>query len=336
MINKQDGLEGKNPLLKNIKLEDPVYALAASPNFASDGLCFSVRSSGLYRSENGGMAWQPAFEKLDMETKPVATSVVFSPDFVSDQMIFAGSKGGILRSIDGGRNWSIVALPSPPPLVSSLVASPNYTHDGILLAGTFEDGVFCSTDRGNNWVAWNFGLLDLNVLALEISPDFGKDETLFVGVDSGVFRSTNGGRAWREVAFETSLAPVLNLAISPNYMEDGILLVGTEAEGLWLSDDLGSTWKRIGEKWISGTVNAILISSKMSTTPELLVLDNNNLLFSPDLGTNWRPWKTDLDIGSEIISVIAPEGLERMGPLLIGLIDGSVLRLYCSHDKKSS
>jgi len=336
VINKQEGLDREDRLLKNVQIKDPVYALATSPNFAKDGLCFAARSSGLYRSEDGGISWYSAFDGLDMETMPVATCVVFSPDFDSDQMVFVGAKGGILRSIDGGESWNVAALPSPPPLVTTIIASPNYARDGILLVGTFEDGVFCSTDRGNNWVAWNFGLLDLNVLALEISPDFGSDETLYVGVDSGVFRSTNGGRAWREVAFETSLAPVLSLAISPNYLRDGTLLAGTEAKGLWLSDDRGSTWKLMGEKWISGTVNAILISSKISTTPELLVLDNNNLQFSPDLGTNWRPWKNDLDIGGEIISVLAPEGLERMGPLLVGLIDGSVLRVYGSHDKKPS
>ena len=55
-----------------------------------------------------------------------------------------------------------------------------------------------STGGGLGWTAWNFGLLDLNVLCLAVSPDDAQDET---SPDrSGIFRSTNGGRAWREVA----------------------------------------------------------------------------------------------------------------------------------------
>ena len=38
--------------------QDLVYALAASPNFDQDGVCFAARRSGLYRSEDGGRTWQ--------------------------------------------------------------------------------------------------------------------------------------------------------------------------------------------------------------------------------------------------------------------------------------
>jgi photosystem II stability/assembly factor-like uncharacterized protein len=327
MMNEQSELSQEDHLLEHTAGEDPVYALAASPNFAEDGLCFAVRSSGLYRSGDGGDTWHAAFEELDMEVTPTATSVVFSPDFVNDHMLFVGSMGGILRSIDAGRNWDIIALPSPPPLVSSMAISPNYIHDGTLFAGTFEDGIFCSADRGNHWVAWNFGLFDRNILASGISPSFEVDKTLYVGVESGVFRSANGGRAWREVGFDTDLAPVLSLAISPNYDEDGTLLVGTEANGLWISDDCGDVWKRIGEKQISGSVNEILISTKGTSIPELLVHDDDHLLFSPDLGSTWRPLESAAKILGEVTCVLVPEGLERMGLLLVGLVDGSVLRL---------
>jgi hypothetical protein len=82
-----------------------------------------------------------------------------------------------------------------------------------------EDGVLRSWDRGISWAGWNFGLLDLNVYALAISPEFRADETLFVGVESGVFRSGNGGRAWRETAFPMEAGPVLSLAIRDKLSE---------------------------------------------------------------------------------------------------------------------
>ena len=194
---------------------DLVYALAASPTFADDGLCFAACLSGLRRSTDGGHTWHNAYASLALQAPLSATSVAFSPDFGEDRTVFAGALGGVLRSHDGGQSWVVAGLPAPPPFVTGLVVSPHFREDGLLFAGTMEDGVLRSWDRGISWAAWNFGLLDLNVLALAISPGFGEDETLFVGVESGVFRSTNGGRAWRETAFPMECAPVLSLALSP-------------------------------------------------------------------------------------------------------------------------
>ena len=60
-----------------------------------------------------------------------------------------------------------------------------------------DDGVYRSADRGVRWVAFNFGLLDLHVSCLAVSPDYADDETLLAGTESGIFESTNGeiGRA---------------------------------------------------------------------------------------------------------------------------------------------
>ena len=143
-------------------VNDIVYSLCASPDFAKDGVCFSARGSGLYRSDDGGDTWHSAYDALNLEA-PLATLVVaLSPDFPSNQGVYAGVPGGILRSSDGGKSWFVETLRPPPPVVSSLVISPNFAQDGVLLAGTNEDGVFRSADRGRHWSAWNFGLLDLN------------------------------------------------------------------------------------------------------------------------------------------------------------------------------
>lgn len=106
----------------------------------------------------------------ELETPLTTVAVAVSPNFEADRSVFAGVAGGILRSIDGGHNWYIASLSSPPPFVLTLVVSPNFAHDGTLLAGTMEDGVFRWGDRGEYWAAWNFGLLDLNVLCMAISP----------------------------------------------------------------------------------------------------------------------------------------------------------------------
>jgi len=73
--------------------EDVVYALAASPQFDRDGVCFAGRASGLYRSANGGASWQPAYATLNLSEDLSTSAVVVSPDFASDRAVFAGSRG---------------------------------------------------------------------------------------------------------------------------------------------------------------------------------------------------------------------------------------------------
>ncbi|MGC8781240.1 MAG: hypothetical protein ACP5UQ_10280 [Anaerolineae bacterium] len=305
---------------------DVVYALAASPAFDRDGICFAARSSGLYRSADGAATWQPAYASLGLAEAVPTPAVALSPAFPSDHTVFAGVAGAILRSYDGGQTWYVSSLPTPPPVVSCLAVSPDYVRDGVVFAGTMEDGVFRSSDRGDHWVRWNFGLLDLHVMALALSPDFAQDETLFAGTESGIFRSTNGGRAWREVPFPTDLAPVLSLAISPAFKQDGFLLAGTEEHGLWCARDAGRSWTRLGEGVIEGSVNAIVLAADFPRTATILVVTSEEVLVSPDAGRTWRPVAVDLPADDSVVAVSAPLGLKPGAPLLLGLSGGGVMR----------
>jgi photosystem II stability/assembly factor-like uncharacterized protein len=304
-----------------------VYALAVAPDFGRSGICFAARAAGLFRSNDGGHTWQDAYASLNLDGPLPTAAVALSPQFETDRMVFAGGAGAILRSRDGGQSWTIANLPSPPPVVSTLAVSPNYTQDGTIFAGTLEDGVFHSSDRGERWTAWNFGLLDLHILALAVSPDFTNDETLFVGTDSGIYRSANGGRAWREVNFPLEWAPVLSLALSPHFASDGILFAGTEANGFFSSNDRGHSWIRLGQEVITEAVNSIVLSPQFPTPGEVLVMAGDGLLISRDGGQSWSPWPADLPLNQNLTAVATPQGLAPGAPLLIGLLDGRVLHI---------
>jgi photosystem II stability/assembly factor-like uncharacterized protein len=312
---------------EEMEIQDVVYALAISPGFAQDGICFAARQCGLYRSEDGGATWHCAYDSLGLEEDLATTAVAVSPDFESDRSVFAGAQGAVLCSVDGGQNWRVASLASPPPIVSTMIVSPGFVEDGTLLVGTVEDGVFLSSDRGSRYQRWNFGLLDLSVLSMAVSPAFADDETLFVGTESGVFRSTNGGRAWREVSFPIDYAPVISLALSPDYANDGVLFAGTESAGLLRSDDRGQTWARIGEDAVADVVNAIVLSPAFPDTPSILVALSTALLISRDGGRSWADWEKGLELSQGVSTVAAPQGLAPGAPLLVGLVGGDVLRL---------
>lgn len=293
---------------------DTVNALACSPEFARDGLCFAACNSGLRRSDDGGASWQDAYESLALAAPLGATSVALSPAFGRDRTVFAGASGGVLRSGDGGATWQIITLPEPAPLVMALAVSPNFASDGLVFAGTMEDGVFRSGDGGRTWAAWNFGLTDPCVLALAVSPNFVRDQTLFAGTSSGVFRSTNTGRGWRALELPCGFADVLSLALA-----DGALLVGTESAGLFRSDDMGQRWQPLGAGTLDGAINAIVPLERGADAFGVLL--NDTPLVSRDGGANWQAWPAAPRAG---VSALAVPGEGEA--LLAGMLAGDVVR----------
>jgi photosystem II stability/assembly factor-like uncharacterized protein len=305
--------------------EDTVFALAASPDFAADRTIYAARTSGLYRSTDGGATWQPAYGSLSLQSDLVTSAVAVSPDFVRDRTVFAGASGGIVCSYDAGRTWHVITLPTPPSLISCLAFSPTYADDGVAFLGTMEDGVYRSADRGQSWARWNFGLFDLRVLALAVSPDFSHDETVFAGVETGIYISKSGGRSWRPLSFPDEAAPVMCLAVAPGFAQDGIIWAGTDSAGLWASADRGKTWQRSGEETLQESVNALIISQRLSSDRQLLALATEGLFVTHDGGESWPPLEAELLAELEPMAVIAPDGIE--GALLVGLADGRVIRL---------
>lgn len=303
-------------------LQDYVYKLVGC-----ERTFFAARNSGLYRTDDGGRTWQMAYQSLGLSEPLPTLTVAISPDFEHDPRIFAGLSGGILRSLNGGQAWESIPLLPPPPVISAIELSPNFEQDGIVFAATLEDGVLFSADRGHRFGAWNFGLLDLNILCLAISPDFAKDETVFVGTQSGVFRSTNGGRAWREVDLSVGYEAVLSLVLSPDFARDGILLAGTETQGLLLSTDAGKSWQRLGADVFTEAMNAIHLAPIFSARPEILALHVGTLLHSDDRGETWTPWREDILADQEVTALLAPQGFDAGALVLVGLADGNVLRL---------
>ena len=309
------------------EVEEVVYALAASPDFAKSGRCFSARQSGLYRSDDGGETWNSVYGSLTLDMPLVTTSVVVSPAFPQDGLVFAGTNGGILRSSDGGKTWEVAILRTPSPLVSALAISPNFASDKTLFAGTMEDGVFRSTDQGTEWVFWNFGLYDPNILCLVVSPDYQTDNCLFAGTENAVFRSQNSAHSWKDTSFPLDRGPVLSLAISPNFTRDGTLFAGTDSHGLFCSKDRGKTWQPVAGLDVTGPINALLISPEYPAKVEILALAEERLFISRDDGLTWSDWREDIKLEGDPIAVAAPSGLSTGSPLLVGLSTGSVVKI---------
>jgi photosystem II stability/assembly factor-like uncharacterized protein len=178
-----------------------------------------------------------------------------------------------------------------------------FQGDGFALAATMQDGVLTSADHGVSWQAWNFGLLDLETIAIAVSPKFGVDQMAFVATVSGLYRSTNAGRAWREVPLPPQTAPLSSLAFVGT-----MLVAGSEEQGLLYSPDMGINWAK-RNTFKSGQVCAAATSRDSRTlavaTPSIVACTN-------DLGQTWA--RAEGHVPHDIISL----GVADDGTLLAG------------------
>ena len=107
--------------------------------------------------------------------------------------------------------------------MDTLAIDPN--TPATVYAGTFGDGVFKSTNGGEDWTAMNTGLIDTHVFALAVDPS--TPTTIYAGTwKGGVFKSTNGGENWTAMNTGLTNAYVRALAVDP--INPSALYAGTE------------------------------------------------------------------------------------------------------------
>jgi photosystem II stability/assembly factor-like uncharacterized protein len=248
----------------------------------NDGYCLFIGSPvGLYRSTGFEQGRIQGWERLS--NAPLGMmSLVVSPDFAEDHTLIAGTHAGIYFSEDSGNTWRVAQMPPSTSMVLSLCFSPNYLADGMILAGTLEDGVFISDCRGERWLSQSFGLLDPTAYCLAISPGFAQDGLIFAGTGTTVYFSYNAGRAWRQLGFPEEAAPVLSLALIIEQGGDFTLFAGTETQGLFRSVDQGQTWQTLALP--AATVNALSVSQDNT---RLLAATEIGILQSRDKGETW-------------------------------------------------
>ncbi|HEX8236070.1 MAG TPA: choice-of-anchor D domain-containing protein [Abditibacteriaceae bacterium] len=256
-----------------------VSAIAVSPS-NSNIIYIGTAAGGVWRSDDGGAAWIPIFDRQlslgigepgALAIDPNNTNVVYVG---TSERVGKHLQAGLFRSNDGGASW--VRLGSGYPVgntgnalqlinqwINVIIVDPANSNILYLASST---GCFQSTDGGLNWTQGVNSGGDTRSLVLDTSTPLGS-RILYAGINGrGVFRSNDGGQNWTQIlsgatpavatavgaapaGFNKTIVAIAPPTAPPNTGGVQVLYVALEGTGgapdpvgVFLSTDQGATW----------------------------------------------------------------------------------------------
>jgi hypothetical protein len=150
-----------------------------------------------------------------------------------------------------------------------------------LFAGTYDNGVFLSTNNGDSWTGAGLTNNHIRTLAV-IGPD------LFAA-GTGAFLSTNNGGSWTAIDTGLPTAAVWSLAVRDTYLFAATGSFENGPGGAFVSTNNGTSWTSIG--FTNTTVLCFAISGR-----NLFAGTWGDVFLSTDNGGNWTAVNTGLPL----------------------------------------
>jgi photosystem II stability/assembly factor-like uncharacterized protein len=231
---------------------------------------------------------------------------------------FGAVAGGVWKTTDGGVSWDpLFDKQTTTSSIGSIAVADS--DPNVLYVGTgeacirgnisFGDGVYRSNDAGKTWT--NTGLKDTRHIGkVIIHPT--NPEVVFVAAlghaygtntERGIFRTRDGGKTWEKVlylddrtggidiVFDPKNPHILFAAMWEGYRTPWSLNSGGAKDGLYRSNDDGTTWKRIeGNGMPEGPLGRIGVGvsgADSNVVYALIEAKKGGLYRSDDGGDHW-------------------------------------------------
>ncbi|MEM9977072.1 MAG: glycosyl hydrolase [Cyanobacteria bacterium P01_D01_bin.2] len=264
---------------------DIVVALALSPNYASDQTLVALTYVGeAYISRTDGNSWSPMAKGLELPYftdtfAPIPRnddprrfqSLAFSPNYAQDNTLFATILNNGVLSYSDRQGWRLRRFEAWER-AAAIAPSPNFAEDNTLFVSTQAGNIYRSSGKTFNKISAIDRQRGNESPFMVVSPDYGRDQTVFVTGPAGVYKTTDSGLSWRvmtaEVEFQDRLK--LKLAISPGYAQDRTLWLGT-SNGLLQTQDGGETWTEVATLGDTPYIEAVAVSPSYKDDQTLMV-----------------------------------------------------------------
>jgi photosystem II stability/assembly factor-like uncharacterized protein len=230
----------------------------------------AVGPSGVWKSVNNGITWDPVFWKettISVGDLAVSRS---SPDIVwlgtgeatCRNSVTIGD--GVYKSTDAGKTWTHMGLTETRHISRVIInrGDPNIVYVaamGHLWGPNPERGIYKTIDGGRTWtkvlyVDVNTGFADLAVdpsdpLTLYAAAyDYRRTPWYFSsgGPGSGLYKTTDGGATWKKLAKDLPTGTIGRIGIDVSRSNPRVVyaLIESLDAGIWRSEDKGESWKR--------------------------------------------------------------------------------------------
>ena len=264
-----------------------------------NGDMFAGTNDGIYRSTNNGNYWihYPDIIETIQDIKITGLGYLIAGS------AFSGNVGNFYMSTDNGSSWMLKWNNNLG--VKCLQVDP-ITDD--IYAGTIFDGVYVSTNSGDDWSKVSGAVPNNNVIALVLNPD----GDIFDGTwNDGVFRSTDKGESWDQKNTGFAYPQTFNMAVNSG----DFIFVGTD-EGVFRSEDSGNNWVAAG----NGLIDDYIYSLAIDPNDNIFV---GVSVYGVSRSTNdGESWYT---LGPQLQNVLAI-AFSPNNYIFVGTYDGGVFR----------
>ena len=200
-----------------------------------------VSGKSVYRSTNGGAAWERMTVDIGSTADPNSDkdfgSIVRIHPQDPDTVLAAGSF--VFSSTNLGETWrEIAALPFQGSRLFDMEFHPR--DPGIVAGVSDSRGVFISADGGSTWVARNNGMNPIGGVQIEFDPADG--DILYVLQKSGRFwKSTDRGGSWKP--FNSGLSATRGRGLAADPKRSGVLYLAS-LDQVFKTTNGGGQWTR--------------------------------------------------------------------------------------------
>ncbi len=289
---------------KRISFPSAILDMAFHPK-NSDTIFVGAKSSGLWRSDNGGKSWHKILDKAHvLDPRADVYKIGLSPANLKVMYlaVFQNGRGRVLRSEDGGETFREIYFVTANRFgVFDLFVSKSDTNYITIVTG--QGGVLNSQNGGRTWRVKKW--FSEALIKFLVNPNFAGE--LFVLTSSGnLFKSFDGGGNWADLneglrgraaglqypppgainpfGGLSTINTIQSLVADPNNFST--LYMGS-LQGILRSADGGFSWERLNVLIPPEAlpVNSVAIDPRNSNI--IFAAASNQLHRSDDNGRNW-------------------------------------------------